>query len=321
MSMNKLYVDGCSHTVGHDPAFNVGKDYLTSLFVKELEEERVIEAGTTAKCNEAIFFDFLNCFDILQEGDSVLIYWSHAERITQHVQNVSRANLHANLHHKKYLNGIIGYKNLDPTPYSNNKMYKYTQLEDLAWTFLYRTYMQMYAVQELCKSKGINYYFMTVDPYYKYQLIPKEYRKQAPVDESKVFNWPMPEIALWHNFNRNKHSNFLVEWALTSTPILLGRALTKENKSQYIAQDYKHLKQKGHRILYQWITEWMDNSDRDLQWIINNKLTHEAAREFNTLEFHIKEFNLKGFNAVHWVEQEVDLLVKQLTPAITYVYE
>lgn len=320
----KIYIDGCSHMTGHD--FSIGKErYMQALFQNVYMDSvagATITAAATAKCNEAMFFDFLSCFDILKEGDSVVIYWSHAERFTQRALPIDRCEKNEQ---GKFLNNIAAFKNLNPGPYDTpvytGTMYSNTKIENLSWSFLYRTYMHMYAVQEMCKSKNINYYFLTVDPYYKFQTIPKEYREQAPVDESKVFNWPLPEVFKWGNFDRTNYNHFLIEWTLTSLPILVGRALSKENKGQYIHKDYKHLTLAGHAILYEWIVDWINDPSRDLSWIINNKLTHEAAREFNTIEFHLKEFNLDGFEAVHWVEQVIEELLEQLTPAITYVYE
>ena len=323
--MSKCYIDGCSHTVGHRPIpGEVTKNtiWLGSLMQRYLAPDSFEESfyfPQTAKANDNMFFDFMSVVDQLVKGDKVFIYWSHAERFIR--------NLDITTFHDDWMHGQgICTKTVSPFRFGSKEsqfgpLYKDLDYEQIVESWMYKTWMYMYSVQEICKQKELDWYFVTCDPFYKFDKIRDNIKTQCPIDYKHVWNWPADTMEMWPGYNVNEHNHFLVEWALTSTPILLGRAQGIMDGTNYISDDYKHITQKGHKMFSDLLIEWIEDPDRDLSWHINNRLTQKAALEYKSIMPHLKQFDLTDYNATHWVEQEVEKIVKKLNSAITYVYE
>lgn len=303
------YIDGCSYTFGHNDstyyntwAFKICPGMLDRDF-------RVV--ARPAKSNEAIFVDFMQNVDTLTEEDTVIIYWSHSERLVSGLQT--------------------------DEPEFTIKDYKNSQ-QDGIWfrenlyrdwlVYLISTAAKMKAVKDMCIAKNIKFYFLTVDHYYWFKKA-EELTMYSFIDEltPHVFNWPLSDVKMYHKFNynirdaginQNDIDIFSFYWALTAQPLTTAFALQKIDGKNYLDADYKHLNVAGNDILQSWLEQFIDDSTKDLSYQIE-QMPPEAAKCFTD---PLSGYSIYKDPDIHWVEARAIKVMNRLAVKnAEFIYE
>lgn len=300
-SVRQIYIDGCSYAGGCDPE-------LTGGLAKALDEPKT--PAFSAKSNIDILSDFVQNLPVILESKvPVLIYWTHSERDFQMWDEES-----ARCENAKNLGSgnEIDWRDL-PDGGRLGEVGKNTYNKFLAAHAKTITYM--HAVQEICEAHGIDYRFMTVDPYVEFERLPQHKK----INIEKVFNWPLPGIQ--SRLDLDNRDLFNAWWSVRSLPLQFGRAFRSLNNKNYIHSDSKHLNDEGATLMATMVKEWWDNSEKDLQWYYDNVLNGPAKSYFVDEQAHWKDLLDSGDVSGHWVERNImehkDIL---LAPA-TFIYE
>lgn len=296
-----FYIDGCSYTRGHDDkTWNFAWPALLGMNGPDC-----INKSSIAKSNEHIFLDFLNHKDDLASNSKIFIFWSHAERYVPRYQD-------GRFHDSKNLSSGGFQIGPSPDPFTTQDAY------------LIKTLSYIYNVQEWCKRLGLDWYFITTDPYYKYQRLFNEEsinKWSSRIETSRIFNWPAPAFTELPFENKKTHEYFLIEWALANFVTSWVRAFSQHYNKNLLADDLKHMNSDGHVIFAEQLKEWINDNNKNLFYLIE-QLDYDSSRHFKDLNYVVHSPMLKKYSTgVHWIEQIVYGVLNQSKMLADYVYE
>lgn len=308
--MNMLYTDGCSYTQGHKR--EIFSFVWPNLLADKLQL-RLWNKAHVAKSNDNIFFDFCKYKERLNPGDKVFIMWSHVERfaVSFYPQLTEKfmdcKNFAGNEEHWRRNVGTILSSNFQDHESPDRPLHVYYYEGWLAKTLIY-----MYEVQEWCKANGVDHYFITTDNYHQFNRVRDyeivDYIKK--LDETKIFNWPTPQWEYPSNHNPIEFKSFLVEWTLTNFVTSYCSAYAQETGEHMLAGDMKHMNKKCMALYAEDLYNWVMDPTKNMQYIIDNKLSYNAARCFSDIKFRMQTYP-KGATREHWVESEMWRYIQQ----------
>lgn len=310
MSKYRLYIDGCSYTMGHEP----GIISWTSKIINGARDT-TLDRSFTAKSNEHMVLDFFNNAPMLSKDAKVIIFWSHCER---YVPYYNRNALYpCKMVDIKNLSGkevTIPYNLLTGQQMPPNFPY---MLYDM---HLIKTMFYMYQVQEYCKLNSINHYFITTDPYYKFKSIMTEQdivNWASKLDSRRIFNWPCYEYTPLNVENKYEYGYFVLEWAVHGLVTSWCRAFGENTGSILLDKDKKHMNQTGLNLFGEQILNWINDLDKNLLYLIDNELSYDAGRHFKETQYAINNFQKTS----HWVERTAYDYIAEAKLMADFVYE
>jgi hypothetical protein len=207
------YVDGCSFTSGMPGTY--GKAWPSFI------NESTINMATPGKDNFTIFNDAMytiNNYPIKR----IIIYWTYPERFWLPIKENNKISNWSN-------------KNIQPCFTVDNVFFDYVKMN---LNF-------MYTLQELCKNKKIEYFYLTTVPYYIYEQGDNGLTNKI----NNVANWPGPYL------NNNYHI-----W-VNSLQILFGGYYNCVDK------DGMHLNLNGHKLFFDnYICPFITNKKLEEPW-------------------------------------------------------
>lgn len=329
MSNINFYIDGCSYTAGHSSEII---PWPTQFYKFELDNtnkarpQGALDLSQVAKSNEHIFFDFISNKDKLDSNTTVIIFWSHAERYMAYLDRTRPEN------------ELISIKNLNSSTIKDGYQYllgnftlKDSFLYQLYDMYLAKTLMFMYLVQEECKRRDIKYYFITVDPYYKYESVINypAFPWATQIDKTKVFNWCMPEFEPLNTEPDLSFDRFISEWSITGFVTSWCRAFSRESGHNVFARDLKHMNQEGHIIFGTQLKRWMDDININMARIVDKELSYDAARHFKDMNYAAANLYPKEYidslkdkkERLHWVERTTLSYLQNAKLLADFVYE
>tara|TARA_R110000772_G_scaffold2311_4_gene7989 strand:- start:2351 stop:3172 length:822 start_codon:yes stop_codon:yes gene_type:complete len=235
-----------------------------------------------AKSNDLIMRDFLQHYRMMDSSERVIIFWSHSERHITSIGNGDRPDW---------------TKNLSPSDYPQNAHKTFNK-------YFENTLEYMLMVQELCKAKNIEYYFMCNDHYIKLERYRKTLKNDWTLllDFKRIFNWPAPTVKLLDVSQEifNSHDYFLAEWVATSLVQQFGKALTEATGEDHIHRDRKHLNIAGLEAFRIMFEAWFEDSNKDLTYYINT-LDNKSSKYFTEMEPHL----INVTTDIHWIEYNI----------------
>ncbi len=207
------YIDGCSFTSGMPGTF--GKAWPS--FITESK----VNMADPGKDNFTIFNDTMYAINNYPV-QRIIIYWTYPERFWLPINENNRI-----------------------TNWSNKNIQPCFTLDKVFFDYVKMNLNFMYALQELCKVKNIEYFFITTAPYYVY-----EQGDNGLTDKiDKVVNWPGPYL------NNNYHI-----W-VNSLQMLFG------GYYNCVDIDGMHLNSEGHKLFYDnYINPFINNNEVDEPW-------------------------------------------------------
>lgn len=302
------YFDGCSYVHGHNDT-TWGQSWAYKLFPKE----KNINLSMTAKCNDNIFFDFVNHYNDLKEGDRVFIHWSHSERMFIYTGIAPEELPHTlDLDHHKNMAG-------ESTAWRKNWYRNW-------FGYIIKTSIYMKAVLDLCLAKNIKPVFITTENYHWFKKATSlSIHNHIEELEPYVYNWPLDDVVEHHpirlgHYENNTFSEFIFNWCLTNTVVSTALALSLEHNHRFLSEDHKHLNAEGHILFLGWIKDYIENRDHDLSYQIS-KLSPRAAKVYRD-PLHGADYFKSTCNSEHWIESRViDELTEISKKSSEYVYE
>jgi len=330
MSKIEYYVDGCSYTRGHEKDTPSWPTKIYKFLPTEtglVAPQNAIDNSQIAKSNEHIFFDFLQFKDKLDSDSTVIIFWSHCERYScyldlsqeiDHIRDVKNLNSSTIIEGYKHITGNFNLK--------EGFLY---QLYDM---YIAKTLMYIYLVQEECERRNIKYFFITQDPFYKFKEVMK-LPNFAPwsklIKQDKIFNWPAPDYEDLNADKTKNFSRFITVWSLTGFVTSWCRAFSRQTGKILFAEDCKHMNRLGQDLFYEQLIRWMNDTSKNLNYIIEHELEYDAARNFkdlnyaaqNFLPFELLEPLKNDTKRFHWVERAAFDYLQNAKMLADYVYE
>jgi len=208
----KTYIDGCSFTSGMPGTYgNTWSSFINNAY----------NNAVAGKDNFSIFNDtfyVINNYDI----DRIIIYWTYPERFWLPTKERDKI-----------------------TNWSNKMIQPCFTVDKCFFDYVKMNLNFMYVLQEHCKNRNIECFYLTTVPYYLY-----EEGDNGLVNKIRgVGNWPGPYL--------NKNYNVWVN----SLQILFGGFYNCVDK------DGMHLNSRGHKLFYEKVIEPLINHNEiDQQW-------------------------------------------------------
>ena len=335
MMYDVLYhFDGCSYTNGHNfPEGRAGGDKITWTYiinppvVKDGNHNQLIplmqRAGrqcfkypfvnysAIAKSNDMMFKDFignLHRFDNFKFG-KVFIHWSHSER-TGYYTTDKRQHYNKNAQHFEVSK-------------QDGSFHSYDLFDGPFWekwmNGIVDTMHYMYAIQEICKAKNIEWNFLTVENYNLFKYVAENYGMLDvfnSINIDHIFNWPTKPLVNYPEFNNMTKEKALIIWGTTGLPLQWAKAMEGNN---LIDEDKKHLTDDGHKRFGTQILDWTLDRDKDISYWLDEPEVYNKSF-FNDLKPWKEEYVGIG---VHWLERKVqDALINfEIKPNADYIYE